>query len=1325
MPSLNWGRFAELSGDLSSNFEELCQVLIRRHYGRYGEMRALAQQPGVEFHLKLLRECPALGGAGRWFGWQCRWYDLQSGRAIGDTRRKKIQAAIDKTAQALPGLTDWILWTKNSLTKRDQEWFYGLDTQMQLHLWTASQVDEHLSGSAEIFRSTYFGDLVLTPENLSDLHDEATARIRARWQPDLHQTIDAERAIRRKLGQVDAWSDLCKLPKSLGKGCLTLDLAIDGIPVSYQANTAEAVRIAQSSKATLERLHSALSEGNLDSLHELLHEAPSQPPRRTRELPRKLRSKQHHAALDATNILADIQSTRRVFKTVGIDLGTRQVALIAEYGCGKTHLAAQLTSRKADRPAGILLHGRDLNAGGNLNQLAGTVVIQGAQTSTMEALVAAVDGAGRRAHRRIPIVIDGLNESEDPRDWKGLLASLDETLRQYPYVLFVTTVRPEFVDEVLPEAVDKLEIPDFGDDTTDAISLYFEHYRIDATDPSFHWDMLTHPLTLRMFCEVTNPKRETVVEVEVMPTSLTGLFDRYLQESARRIAELSSHDNRYAPIEVYSAFYEIGMALWEERSRDLSMSVLRKRLGDDKRQWNQSLARALEQDGVLLRVRGGTPNEARVSAAYDALGGHLVADAILAKQGRHEFETWLKEPETLAALTGSWPEQHPLAADARRALAGLTPRRFHGQHFWTFLEEPLRTAALRDAADLEGAYLDVQTVDELATLIARGPNESHRLFDRSLHTRSSTSHPLNSKFLERSLRPLQVAERDIRWTEWVRRNARMILADLRECEGKWRDTMQRDPSDLLRAQWIKWILTSTHRGLRDHASKTLYWYGRGAPSDLFGITVDALSINDPYVFERLLAVSYGVAMANQVPCADFARSLGSYLQGIANALVGASATHPTNHHLARRYVADTVAFALHFCPSEVPEALQRLKLGFAATFAPEPSVRTTEEDDASFWEVELTFIMEPEMQFLDGLLGDPGKSDLYPHLRKAVASHVVGTIRDLGWREDLLGEIDKTLIPTGSSWQTAEHYRKKYAWIGLCTFAGSLDGEREHIGREDLRDHNVDLSFPEQLVEAPLQLPSWANSAPEDDRSWIRKGRIEVPDQFLNPGEIGTEWGPWVITYGYLVDRDQVLGRRVSGCATALLVESNRADELVKTLKHWENSRVPDLPMVPNDYLTFAGEVPWSPHFARDQIEGSSYSWHVSVGKEPKIKVEMLAHIYNWESYRRIGISEAPIPSKSFSTAFDLRGTPQTFDQGLPDGTLASKTLGASRGFSGHLLYLREDLVREYAKGRQLVWLTCGDRLLIRFRYRFPDWLENIFGSRAHLWHHVRRLDGH
>src|SRR2546423_7549498 len=122
MSALSWNKFDALAGSSSENFEKLARALIRLHYAKCGSLRATANQPGVEFHLKLHSSC-ALGEPDRWFGWQCRWYDLPRGRALGAARKKKILQAIKTTERVLPDLTDWVLWTRYPLTASDEKWF--------------------------------------------------------------------------------------------------------------------------------------------------------------------------------------------------------------------------------------------------------------------------------------------------------------------------------------------------------------------------------------------------------------------------------------------------------------------------------------------------------------------------------------------------------------------------------------------------------------------------------------------------------------------------------------------------------------------------------------------------------------------------------------------------------------------------------------------------------------------------------------------------------------------------------------------------------------------------------------------------------------------------------------------------------------------------------------------------------------------------------------------------------------------------------------------------------------------------------------------------
>ena len=361
------------------------------------------------------------------------------------------------------------------------------------------------------------------------------------------------------------------------------------VPASSQkvAHLVASLSVAQAD--AVEAVNAAVVRGNLDLLRQELSVHPAALDPEVASLPRRLRAAGVRAALTVTNALADIRTAENLSSNLRRTLAHAWSPLWRISGCGKTQLAAQLTAAAADRPAGILLHGVNLAAGRNLDDLARAVTVQGAPVASMEALLAAVDAAGERAHRRLPIFIDGLNEAEDPRNWKGFLASLDETLREYPYVLVVCTVRPAFADEALPPQASRIEIPGFDGDTVDAIKRYFSYYKIDDTDADLPWELLSHPLTLRLFCEVTNPTRDHVVGIEAMPGSLTALFDRYLKHAAERIAELAPRSHRYYEQDVSSALHEIGTALWEAKTRTLEAGQLRSRLKDEARGWNESI----------------------------------------------------------------------------------------------------------------------------------------------------------------------------------------------------------------------------------------------------------------------------------------------------------------------------------------------------------------------------------------------------------------------------------------------------------------------------------------------------------------------------------------------------------------------------------------------------------------------------------------------------------------------------------------------------------------------------------------------------------------
>ncbi len=1221
MSELNWEIFGNLPGAENENFEAVCRMLIRRHYGRYGIFFSLANQPGVEFHLQLNSDC-ILGEEGRWFGWQCRYYDLQRARNIGSTRRKKIEKAIRTTEKKLPGITDWILWTKYPLTKADQRWFYGIDSKMQLQLWNEDELEEHLQGPGDIVRGTYFGELIITPETLSDLHKINTNPIQKRWQPELHQVVKPERLIRKSLVESRSWEDLPNLIKNLKDGVSLMESELKNFPENLASNIDDAISIIGILSEKTETIYQNLISGNIELVQQLLPDTKAKLSKAIASIPRKLRNLNNPFALQITNVFAARRRTYASLDNLSKVLNLHFIAVIAKAGYGKTQLAAQITIGQENRLYGIFLRGRELKSSQNLNNfIAGQVIINGNPVPSMEALIAAVNAAGQRAKCRIPIVIDGLNESEDPRDWKGNLSSLQQLLDDYPNVLLICTLRPDFIYDALPEDTFQIEIKGFDTDIREAVKKYFSHYKISISGRFFIPELFNHPLSLKIFCEVTNPKADKDIEIDILPESLTGLFIQYLNQATTRIQELAPRSHRIYEQDVRKAYAEIGIMLWEERSRSINERKLRERLNDAGRPWNQSLIMALEQEGVILRTKDLDKEEYSIAATYDALAGHLVADSILRQQGFNNFETWIKASENINLLVGEYSDLHPLYQDILDAMVGLTPRVFHRKQFWQLVEEPLRSTALNKTADLESAFLDNETTNELAKLIAK-QNEKppHNLLNRLWNTRSGINHPLNAEFLDDILQSLEMSNRDVLWSEWVRSRNEDILEELQYLEKKWCGCIERTANDTLDALWIMWLLTSTVRKLRDQATKTLYWFGRYSQLNFLELTLGALEINDPYVSERMLAALYGIVMACQHDISEggFVEVvLPSIGRKLYNAMFSLTSEYATTHILSRDYSRRAIEISLiHYPDFLTQEEKNRINPPYSDGGIREWG-ESEDENKNQYSEGTGPIHMDFGNYSLGRLVNDRGNYD-YDHPEyKKVKANIFWRIYNLGYSLDKFGEIDKAIMQNRyrfgrrTNGGKIDRYGKKYSWIAFFELAGyrnDLGLLNKYYGDEGrIPDIDIDPSFPEKTKEIDFIREEFLGDSEINVNEWITHGGLPEISPYLLVSDFNEheDEGPWVLLSGYVNQENEDLNRSRFIVMRSLIIDSSDEKKFIELLKHQDSNRFRS-PSIPEDYYTFAGEIPWCETYPYNSTTEMSFEIDNKTRKVPIKKFVIL-----------------------------------------------------------------------------------------------------------------------
>ncbi|MDA3791766.1 MAG: hypothetical protein PF503_25130 [Desulfobacula sp.] len=1229
MPLLNWKVFESLPGSRKINFENLCRSLIRLHYGQYGKFSALKNQPGVEFHLRLLEECPVLGNKERWYGWQCKLHELTAAGNLKSAAKKDIEDSLRKSETYLPDLTDWILWTPYTLSRQDQIWFDSLQTHFAKYLWVLEDIETHLNGPGLILRQTYFGKLVLLPDELSQRHRESIQPISERWLQPVHQAVDAERIIRRMLGEPGAWNHMVSIGERL-KNAVKIILENKETPIEKET-LSTFVDACNTFAEMLIHFHEILADGDFNQIQHQLSERKTLLSKEVFAVLRKFRALNLSIALDATNALDDMRIAQNMLDEIEDFIGINLVAVLADAGGGKTQMSAQLTSPQDDRPAGILLHGRTLKKGQTLDNLSHYFLLNGTPLESMEKLLAALDAAARRASRRLPLVIDGLNEAEDPRDWKASLATLKEIAKRYPNVLIVCTLRTgerkrkkrllqnnntaknreSFAVLALPDGIRKIESEGFGGDVDKAISKYFEFFKINADNAEIPVEFLQHPLNLRIFCEVTNPKRESEISIDYIPESFALLFEKYVENACDRISQLNNLEYRFNKDEVNTALYKLGIQLWESKKRSINETIFRNEVSDSNRSWDSSIVNLLSQEGILFRNPGIEPGEYKVTPVYDALGGYLIANALLTKYKPDLNFDWIRDPNTIESFSGE--NSHSLAVDIFKSLILLTPHRMFGRHLWKEIPDNLKNAALMYTIGIDAKYIDAETVKAIETLFVDKPKERNRLFSRLKTTRSIVDHPLNVTFLDSKLYEQPVFERDLSWTEWIRETRSERFNELLSIEHRWKQNLsERIQTDRLRLKWVMWLLTSTDHELRDVATRTIYWFGRGAPDQLYEETIEVLKINDPYVSERMVAASYGVAMACHVDLDNdkfVLNILPKYARQLFNSLFAKDAPFATTHITLRDFATRTVELAILYDKNLfLSEEIKRTFPPFIETHPIE--WKESENANKEYIGPNSPFHMDFENYTIGRLVPGRGNYNYKHEEYQKVRAKMLWRTEQLGWSSEHFKDIDaeisrkQSYSRTSSNEKKTDRYGKKYSWIAYFEMAGFLNDQGVLDNWQDRTAYvDIDPSFPEQIEEGSIFTSDILGDPNMEMTEWIKNGPLPKLDPFLKIENLMGVQGTWIALDGFVTQEDESRGRKSFSFIRSFIISNKDFDSFMERLSEQDlgGNWLPEKPEINN---LFSGEIPWSELFQNHNLYKFSFIVDEKIVKVTRTKKE-------------------------------------------------------------------------------------------------------------------------
>jgi hypothetical protein len=1027
------------------------------------------------------------------------------------------------------------------------------------------------------------------------------------------------------------------------------------------------------------------------------------------------------------------------------------------WGTGKTHLLCDVTQHRLnlERPTLLILAKNFQRESKILPSIANALE----PSLDIRLIVAHLDKLGAASNERALVMVDGVNEGSRTA-WYKAIDDLAAIVEQHQNVGLLVSCRSPFEpvalsDEFRAKAV-PLEHRGFDEQEFDAQAEFFRYYKVPLPEVPLLSEEFSRPLTLKLICEAFR---------ELGTTKQKAGFDGLASGQKGMTYVLESFVNRIGePIEkefglprksIWTLLkgsddskvgLNSGFAPWMARSlkehvgRRTALSIIRQHFQSLTSRQRARLVDQMRTNGLIdedVIWMGGSEDEKHqvvYRLPYQRFSDHLIARHLLAKHldkadpksiarsfsGSNPLSRVFRiksqwhgysKPGWAEALIAEFPEstKRTITDENQRELYFFLPKRSQNlNHYY----QPF----------LNGLFWRSPKAFSTATnliinaFLAHGDEKVWQgVMDAMVALATKPNHPYPAERLYRYLAEFSLADRDLKWGEYVRRS--FSITSIRRL-SRWIEKVERavDSIDVAKQLIIllSLLLVTVDRGERDLATRALVIIGERHPRMLFEHTIASLSFNDPYVPERMLAAAFGTAMSqwrvkeNQ----DFQNAIGKFARQVYEQLFAPEAPHATHHVLTRDYAKGIVQIGLKV----TPKLLNASELKYMEEpFAQMPSVfpSTDQINDADCVDGKSAIRMDFGNYTIGGLIVGRRNYDDEHSDYKDVKRQIEWRIGSLGYREDKFSAIDRMIGASNyrahkEDGEKSDRYGKKYSWIAYFEMYGLRQANRKlKEWRLDERppDCDVDPSFPKVPRATGITLPDWPQDAGLSDEQWLSEGSAPNYTSLLRLESLGDVQGPWVLLDGYLSQENSTRTREVFTFARGVFVPQKKVAELQAKFESTAYPGNDAIPSSDHDTYAYAGEVGMQDRYCRHLldkhgkykrvIEVAFAVWQSTQG----VRVEVPTRSFGWEPHHskmnQVSGFLMPVPRMIQELHLHLRGREVDFCD--ENGLIATQYVKAGEGHRGNqyqLLYMREDLLQKYLSMTQqtLVWMNWGER---------------------------------
>jgi hypothetical protein len=884
MNPVAWSNLRPLDGSQPSAFEELCCQLAAAERMPAGStfVRKAAPDAGVECYWKLP------GGAEH--AWQAKFFT----DPLGDSQWQQLDGSLGTALKKHPNLAhytvciprdredpripnqEWFMDKWDQHVMKWEGWMRDAGQTVTISYWGTSEILDRLSREEHRGRCLFwFNEYLFTPSWFRERLNVTIANAGPRYSHELRVDLPIAEVFGGFCRTKAYVSDIAKARGRFGReteavarvnyeivrertqALSPLRERVLAILSDSDGNPPPAIAFSDARAAAAEMRADAWDLAH--QLREVKHDPES--PRPDPEADRNILDR----AARAADALVDFAST-----DAAAAANARLLIIDGDAGKGKTHLLCDVVDgRLKEGWPSIVLLGQAFNAGEPWKQAISLLGLDCTPDEFLGALDASAEVVGGCAL----LAIDALNESAHRPMWLTHLAGMVEELKRHPRVRLAVSVRSSYEDAVIPshltgEHVARIRHEGFEGHEYVATMTFFRYYNIAVPSVPLLNPEFENPLFLKLFCEGLHSAGMTDVPKGLHGVSTVfGFFIDATNTKLAREDELGIDAKEHL---VQRAVDRIADLMAANDVRGLPRAEAKQAIDaiHTAPQFDQTLFRRLVAEGVLAEDRAWSedgPVEV-VRFGYERLADHLITKRLLDRHVDADNPMAAFSPEAafgtyLRSGVARW------SPGLFAALAVQLPERFQLE-----LPQVLQDLAVTDVVfgsvlesivwRLPTAFTDASH-DYIEDEIMPRRRTREAFLNAMLTVAATPTHPYNAAELHALLLDFTMPDRDAWWSTYLFRHAGShgAVDRLVDWARGVKDALHiEDGAARLVATALAWFFTTSHRPLRDGATKGLIALLTPRLHVLQKILEDFRDVDDFYVRERLYAVAYGCAM---------------------------------------------------------------------------------------------------------------------------------------------------------------------------------------------------------------------------------------------------------------------------------------------------------------------------------------------------------------------------------------------------------------------------------------------------------------------------------